>query len=162
MNWKKIFKEVLTAIAVIFIFSNIISWLRQPELSSTQLPERTVELLDGTKYRLETGKPLIVHFWATWCRVCKVEAPNIERLSKEYEVLTIAVNSGDDRSIEAYMQKNHLHFKVVNDKEGVWAEQFNIEVFPTTFIYDAKGKLRFTEVGYTTTAGLLARMKLLE
>ena len=57
------------------------------------------------------------------------------------------------------MQENELYFNVLNDKEGTWAAAFKIKAYPTTFIYDTKGELRFTEVGYTTTAGLLARLK---
>ena len=60
------------------------------------------------------------------------------------------------------MQKNELSFNVFNDREGAWTTEFKIEVYPTTFIYDAKGELRFTEVGYTTTAGLLARLEWIE
>jgi thioredoxin-related protein len=60
------------------------------------------------------------------------------------------------------MNKYELNFRVLNDREGKWASKFKVEAYPTTFIYDAKGKLKFTEVGYTTTAGLLARLKLTE
>ena len=60
------------------------------------------------------------------------------------------------------MQEKGLSFKVLNDKDGEWGRVFKIEVFPTTFIYDAKGELRFTEVGYTSTAGLLARLEWIE
>ena len=60
------------------------------------------------------------------------------------------------------MQEHALNFKVLNDADGAWAKKFKIEVYPTTFIYDAKGKLRFTEVGYTTTVGLLARLEWVE
>lgn len=101
-------------------------------------------------------------FYKTSCPACKLEAPNIETVSKEYEVLSIAVNSGSDEKVKAYMQEHGLSFNVLNDADGVWAKQFKIEVYPTTFIYDAKGKLRFTEVGYTTTAGLLARLEWVE
>jgi len=162
VNFKKILKEIIIGSVLLLIFSNIISYIRKPELSSTQLPQVEVTLLDSRPYRLERGKPLVIHFWATWCRVCKLEAQNIETLSKQYEVLTIAVNSGDNAKIEAYLKERDLTFRVLNDLDGTWVKQFNVEVFPTTFIYDKKGELKFTEVGYTTTAGLLARLKLLE
>jgi thiol-disulfide isomerase/thioredoxin len=94
--------------------------------------------------------------------VCKLEAQNIESLSKEYDVLTIAVNSGTNEEVKAYMKERGLTFKVFNDKEGAWTKKFKVEMFPTTFIYDGKGELKFTEVGYTTTAGLLARLAVLK
>jgi thiol-disulfide isomerase/thioredoxin len=159
---KKWVKEILIWSIVIFILSNIIGYLRKPELNSTQLPEASLRLLDGSTYILQKGKPVVIHFWATWCPACKLEAGNIERLSKKYEVLTIAVNSGANEKVKAYLIQKDFTFKVLNDKEGVWAQRFSIEAFPATFLYDSKGELKFTEVGYTTTAGLLARMALLE
>jgi len=159
MNYKSIFKEVIIALVLLFVMSNIISYIRQPDLGTTQLPNIEAELIDGSFYKVQKGKPVILHFWATSCPVCKMEAPNIETVSKKYEVLSIAVNSGNDENIKVYMQEHALNFNVLNDKESKWAEAFKIDAYPTTFIYDAKGKLRFTEVGYTTTAGLLARME---
>ncbi|BAF71858.1 redoxin family protein [Sulfurovum sp. NBC37-1] len=162
MNVKKWVKEILIGAALLFILSNIISYVRKPDLDSLQLPIETVQLVDGSTYSLKPGKPVIVHFWATWCPACKLEAANIERVSKKYEVLTIAVNSGSDKKIRQYLEKRGLDFRVVNDKEGSWARKFKVQAFPMTFIYNAEGRLKFTEVGYTTTAGLLARMTLID
>ena len=162
MNYKSILKEVIIALLLLFVISNIISYIRQPDLGTTRLPKIEAKLIDGSNYKVQKGKSVILHFWATSCPACKLEASNIETLSKKYEVLSIAVNSGSDENIKVYMQEHELEFNVLNDKEGKWAEMFKIEAFPTTFIYDAKGKLRFTEVGYTTTAGLLARMEWIE
>lgn len=159
---KSTLKEISIALVLLFILSNIISYIRAPELGTTQLPQIEVNLVDGSTFKVEKGKPLIIHFWATSCPACKLEAPNIETVSKEYDVLSIAVNSGSDEKVKAYMQEHALSFKVLNDVDGSWTTEFNIEVYPTTFIYDAKGELRFTEVGYTTTAGLLARLEWIE
>ncbi len=156
---KSTIKEITIALVLLFIVSNIISYIRAPKIGSSQLPQIEVELIDGSIFRALEGKPLVIHFWAISCPACKLEAPNIETVSKEYDVLTIAVNSGSNEEVKTYMQENGLSFKVINDVNGAWSTEFNIDVYPTTFIYDAKGKLRFTEVGYTTTAGLLARLE---
>ena len=161
-NIKSILIEIVKILVLLFILANIMSYLRQPELDSTQLPKIEAQLLDGSQFTVEEGKPLVLNFWGTWCPVCKVEAPNIESVSKQYNVLTIAVNSGSDEKVKAYMKEHALTFNVLNDVKGTWAKQFKVEAYPTTFIYDAKGELRFTEVGYTTTAGLLGRLKLVE
>ena len=159
---KSIAKELIIGAILLFILSNLFSYIRKPELTSTQLPQIEVELLDGSHFEVAEGKPLVLHFWATWCPTCKIEAPNIESVSKKYNVLTIAVNSGSNEKLNAYMQEKELTFNVLNDVDGNWAKQFKVEAYPTTFIYDAKGELRFTEVGYTTTAGLLGRLKFVE
>jgi len=155
-------KELLIGAVLILIVSNIISYVRKPDLASNNLPTLNVTLLDGSNYTQKKAKPLVLHFWATWCPTCKLEASNIEHISSDYEVLSIAVNSGSDAEIKRYMKDNELTFRVVNDFDGRWAKRFKVEAFPTTFIYDAKGVLLFTEVGYTTTAGLLARLKMIE
>lgn len=160
-NWnlRSIFKEIIIALVLLFVLSNIISYIRKPDLSSTQLPHIEAKLLDGTTFIRQEDEPLLLYFWAEWCPACKLQSSNIEFVSQDYNVLTIAVNSGSDEQLKAYMQEHALNVKVINDKEGRWAKQFKVEAYPSTFIYDAKGELRFTEVGYTTTAGLLARME---
>jgi len=159
---KSIFKEILIGVSLLFIVSNIISYIRKPSLEQELIPTEPFTLLDGTTYQIEEGKPLLIHFWATWCKVCSVEASNIERISKHYNVLTIAVQSGDKETIQAHMKKEHITFKVVDDAAAIWARRFHVRAYPTDFIYDAKGRLFSSDVGYTSTAGLLARMKLAE
>jgi len=165
-NWniKKILKEIAIVLLMLFVVSNVMSYLRKPMLKSNALLQIQVKLLDGSVFSTKAieGKPIIIHLWATWCPTCKIEAANIQSVSEKYTVLTIAVQSGDDRKVEAYMKENGLDFKVLNDIDGAWAKKFKVEVFPTTFIYDGKGELKFTEVGYTTTAGLLTRLKMIE
>ncbi len=116
--------------------------------------------IDSTTYEPPQNKPLLIHVWATWCPTCKVEASNIQRVSNNYEVLTIAVSSGSNTKIKRYLDDNELNFRVVNDSNGVIAKQLKVSAFPTTFVYSSDKKLKFSEVGYTTTAGLLSRMAL--
>ncbi len=159
---EKMIKEVTIWAVLLFVMITLANYLRRPEPASAQLPLETIQLVHGNRYRLQKGKPLVIHFWTTWCPACKLETDNIERLSKKYNVLTIAVNSGSDEKVKEYLKQRDLTFKVLNDREGVWAKKFSVEAFPVTFFYDSQGKLQFIEVGYTTTAGLLARMAFIE
>lgn len=159
-NLKLLTKEIFLAFILVFILTNIISYIRKPTLDSTQLPPLEVQLIDGSHFSVQKAKPLLIHFWATWCPTCKLEAGNIERVSKSYEVLTIAVNSGSEDDVVKYMKQNALSFKVLSDPNGIWAKKFKVQAYPTTFIYDENAKLKFTEVGYTSTAGLLGRLAL--
>lgn len=159
---KKYIKEFLITVVLLTIFANAFSYYRSMDLNKDSLDLETVKLLDNTTYTLPNNKPIMIHFWATWCPTCKFEAPNIQRISKEYEVLTIAVQSGSKEDIEKYMKKHNLSFKVVNDSTGYYSQKFKIKAFPTTFIYNKNKELKFTEVGYTTTAGLYSRMALVK
>ena len=158
---KSFFKELLFGVIALAVIANLISYFRKPKLDSTELPKFEVKLIDKTTFTPTPNRPIMVHFWATWCPTCRTEAPNIQAVSTKYEVLSIAVQSGSDKKLERYMKKNSLTFKVLNDNDGKWAKKFKIKAFPTTFIYNKKHKLEFSEVGYTTTLGLIGRMKFL-
>ena len=159
---KKYFKETVIFVVMLTIAMNALSYYRALDLNKENLNIESFKLLNNTEYSIPKNKPIIVHFWATWCPTCKFEASNIEKISKDYEVITIAVQSGSIKEIQEYLDENNLTFKVVNDEDGFYSRKFNIKVFPTTLIYDKERNQKFSEVGYTTTAGLYSRMLLLK
>jgi thiol-disulfide isomerase/thioredoxin len=159
---KKYLKEGIVFIVMLTVAMNAMSYYRSLDLNKENLDIKSFKLLNNTEYSLPKNKAIIVHFWATWCPTCKFEASNIEKISKDYEVITIAVQSGTKEEIEEYLNENNLTFKVVNDEEGSYSRKFNIKAFPTTLIYDKNGNQKFSEVGYTTTAGLYSRMALIK
>ena len=153
-------KELLIALIILTLLLNLISFIKKPELESNTLPEfnlttTTQKQISSVDY---SGKPLLIHFWATWCPTCKLEASNVERVSKSYQVITIAVNSGSDEDINLFLKEHDLNYDVINDSNGEFASKFSISSFPTTFIYDKNEKIKFSEVGYTSTLGLKLRM----
>lgn len=158
---KKYLKEGLIFILMLIIALNAISYYNSLDLNKEKLTIQSFKLLDDSLYIVPNDKPVLIHFWATWCPTCKLESSNIEKISKDYEVITIAVQSGTKEEIEKYLDEHKLSFKVVNDKDGYYSQMFNIKAFPSTFIYDKNKNLKFSEVGYTSTAGLYARMMLI-
>jgi thiol-disulfide isomerase/thioredoxin len=157
---KKLLKELFIYAVIIFLAMNIMSYLRSPTLEDSSLQKITSTLIDGSKYSTlkQSKKPLLVHFWATWCPTCKLEADNIQRISKKFDVITIAVKSGSDSDIQKYLDENNFNFKVINDKDAKLSSKFLVPAFPTTFIYNSKKELIFSEVGYSSFLGLYARM----
>ncbi|MDQ1243950.1 MAG: hypothetical protein QG565_290 [Campylobacterota bacterium] len=154
----KYIKEILLFAFVMTIFANVLSLYRSNELNKEALNISSATLLNNSIYTLPTNEPILIHFWATWCPTCKAEAPNIQTISENYNVLTIAVNSGSDQEIEEYLKSQNLNFMVVNDRDGRMANKTSVSVFPTTIIYDKNGEVFFSDVGYTTTFGLWLRM----
>ena len=150
-------KEIILFFITMTILMNLISLYKSSDLNKEALNLLNITLLDGTKYTPKSDKPILIHFWATWCPTCKLESANIQRISKNYEVLTVAVKSQKSEIIN-YMKENDFDFNVAVDESGFLASEFNIEVFPTTFIYESDNTLLFSEVGYTSTFGLWLRM----
>lgn len=158
---QKIKKYLISFIkyAIFFIVViNLVSYYKSLDLNKNRLEIRSFELLDGTNYEIEKDKPLLIHFWATWCPICALEEQNIETISKDYQIITIATQSGSSEEIKEYLEKNNLSFKVVNDNLATLSREFNIKAFPTTFIYDKNQNLKFSEVGYSSTFGLKLRL----
>jgi len=142
-------KELIGLIITVTIFANGVSLYKSSTLNKNPLPPAL---------HVEINKPVMIHFWATWCPVCKTEIDNIQRVSKNYQVITIVVKSGTDEEIQNYLNKRNLDFKVINDKDALLAQQFGVTVYPTTFIYNQNKELVFSDVGYTSSIGLYLRM----
>ncbi len=155
---KHYIKEILFFVITMTIIANLLSLYKSQELSDAPLRLATLKLIDNSTYKFPSDKPVLIHFWATWCPTCKVEAPNIEFISKHFEVLTIAVDSGTTAELTAFIKEENYTYPVVNDSLKYLSREFNIAAFPTTFIYDKNKKLIFSEVGYTSIIGLYLRM----
>ena len=161
LSVKKVLKEVAIFAVLLFLATNVVSYFRAPKLPSNTIPSFTAKTLDGSEFvslHVKEEKPLLIHFWATWCPTCKMENSTIEALSKHFDVITVAVNSGSDEEIKAFMQEKNLSFKVINDSNGTLASLFNVSGFPTSFIYDRNKKLEFSEIGYSSYPTLYLKL----
>ncbi|MFT5659760.1 MAG: thiol-disulfide isomerase/thioredoxin [Sulfurimonas sp.] len=155
---KHYIKEIALFLIVMTIFANIISLYKSSDLNKNPLTLTNISLITGEKYALSQDKPTLIHIWAIWCPTCKVEASNIQTLSEHYNVLTIAVKSGSNDDIQSWLKESEYTFNVVNDSSGFIASNFQVGVYPTTLIYDKDKNLIFSDVGYTSTIGLVLRM----
>jgi thiol-disulfide isomerase/thioredoxin len=123
-----------------------------PVLSGADLAGTPVSLAD---YR---GKPVLLHFWATWCGVCRAEQSSIDALARDLPVLTVASQSGGPQEVGRYVEEHGVVPRVLIDPTSALATRYGVRSFPTTFVLDSHGDIRFREVGYTTQLGMRARM----
>lgn len=104
------------------------------------------------------GRPVLVHFWASWCPVCRREQGSIESIARDYPVIAIAMQSGTAAQVQAYLHENAMNAPVLVDEHGDLARIYGVRAVPASFILDGHGMIRYVEVGYTTEAGLRARL----
>jgi len=116
--------------------------------------------LDGKPFNLSAndGRATLVHFWATWCPICRSEQDSIASIARDYRVIAVAMQSGDTRAVQDYVTAQHWPVPVINDAGGELAQAYGVRGVPASFIVDAKGYIRTAEVGYTTEWGLRLRL----
>ena len=153
-NVTKYIKEFIKYFIIIIIALNVISYYKSQDLNNEKFPYEAFELIDGSTYILQNDKPLLVYFWATWCPICKFQSPKIQELSKKYQVITIASQSGTKDEIKKYLKENNLNFPVVDDSYNDFAYRFNIKAYPTILIYDKNKNLKFSDIGLTSSFSL--------
>ena len=122
-------------------------------------PGWTLPDLDGKNHQLAdfAGKVVVLDFWGTWCGPCRQELPIYQQMYERYKdkgVVFYGVNwertmPGQDPkpAVRDYLLKNGLTFPVVLDHERVAQTAYDIEAFPTLFLIDKTGKIRFRNVG---------------
>lgn len=145
---------------LVFTVVLLIQWWQTRNTVSGPAPTLAGLMLSGEALDLKDlrGQPVLVHFWATWCPICRTEDGNIHDLARDYQVLTVATNSGDALEIRRYLDDNKLDFPVMLDESGVLGSGWGVNAVPSSFIIDGSGEIRFVTVGYTTEIGLRTRL----
>lgn len=136
------------------------NWWKSRNAQSGNLSEFSGELMDGTEFTIAefSGKPVLFHFWATWCPICDLEKDSIESISHDYPVISIASWHEEEAEVKAYMLENQLTFPVMLDNSGELAQSFGIKGVPASFILSPDGEIKFVESGYSTELGLRFRL----
>ncbi len=149
----------LELLVIVLIVVAVRGWMAR-DVASGEAPVFQAELLDGTPVALAdyAGEPLLLYIWATWCHVCRLENPAIDRLARNHPVLTIAMQSGGPGEVADYLDERGLAFATIADLDGALSRRFGARGVPTLLIIDGHGAIRYRTVGYTTGWWLRARL----
>lgn len=160
-NWVQ---NILWLIAFIAIFLLIRPFMQGDVIEGT-VPEIETTSITGEKISLSDlkGQPVLIHFWATWCPICKLSADGIEEVSTSYPVINIATQSGSDEELIKFALENNMNTaNILNDEDGSLMELFGAKAVPASFIIGPDGKIEFIEVGFSTGFGLKLRLWILK
>jgi len=157
---KKHWRSWLLYLLFFLVIMQAVNWWKTRDAVSGNLSNFTGELMDGTAFTISefTGKPVLFHFWATWCPICELENGTIQSISQDYQVISIASWSEGEAEVKAYMRDKQLTFPVMLDNSGELAKSFGLKGVPTSFILDPNGEITFIETGYSSEPGLRLRL----
>ncbi|MFM1874479.1 MAG: hypothetical protein RL266_216 [Bacteroidota bacterium] len=113
--------------------------------SKWDLPSATVKTLDGktidTKTFENDGKPIIISFWATWCKPCVLELNTIMDEYAEWQeetgVKLIAISIDDARNtakVPPFVNGKGWEYEVYLDPNGDFKRVMNVNSVPHTFV----------------------------
>ena len=93
------------------------------------------------------GKTIFINFWATWCKPCIYEMPSIAEaqsmLQNEKIIFLLASNESAEQIKDFSNAHNYKFYYVIIEN----SEEMNVQALPTTFIFNRKGNLVFSETG---------------
>jgi len=163
-NWKSHSQTVVFAAAVVF---GVQAWQTRA-VPSGLAPNVELVLLqpDGTSSKStlqdwraqHPGQPVTLHFWADWCPICRTEENSITRLTADWPVLSVAMQSGPEDNVRKVIQKRELPWNASVDESGHATHAFGFNAVPAFVVVDARGQLRAPTMGYTTEIGMRLRL----
>jgi peroxiredoxin len=118
-------------------------------------PSFAVRTFDGKTTRLSElrGRPVVLDFWATWSRPCRVSMPDLSAMQERYRlrglvVLGLSIDEAEPLEVRTFTEKLGVRFRIGMADERVLDDYGPIRSIPTTFFINRQGEIVRRVVGY--------------
>ena len=130
--------------------------LQAKEVASTKVvnvpfstaPDFSLALFDGSTFTLkdslQTGKPVVLNFWASWCGPCADEAPVLQDAARRYgdRITFVGVDVQDiDSDAQTFLQKYGITYQNGSGNAGPISVQYGMRGVPETYFIAPDGHL---------------------
>ena len=121
------------------------------EATPFTMSDARFQRLDGSEFGLapEQNTYTVLHFWATWCKPCLAEFPELKvalpRLQSESVAFFLATEEDLDQ-IRTFEEKRNFGLEFLHLKKGTLAD-FEVHALPTTLVIDRQGKVVYRHMG---------------
>ena len=122
-----------------------------------KIPNLDLNLLNGKKtsvYRLLESGPLLIDFWATWCKPCKIVMQHLNEYHNEYlekGFKVVMINQDTPRSlgkVKSYINSKNYDFFVGIDPNQQIAKKLNGQIMPNLILVRQDGTIQWRHQGY--------------
>lgn len=125
----------------------------------SDLPNVTLKDLNGKSVNISTldndGNPIVITFWATWCKPCIKEHDALNDVYSDWRdetgVKIYSVSIDDSRStarVKPFAEGKGWEFDILLDVNGDLKRAMNVSNPPHTFLLDGTGKIVYQHSGY--------------
>ena len=104
------------------------------------------------------GEVVYVTFWASWCVPCREEMPFLSALWQRHRdegLQVIGVNVDEDiEAARAFAKDFNIEFPLVWDEDRSVSKLYRVAGYPSHYVLDRRGKVRYSALGFTETDSL--------
>lgn len=143
------------SIALLLLVGGLLAGCGEKNFEPRIAPDYSLPLLDGSGHVVmsETkGDVVYVGFWASWCEPCRQELPYLAQLYKRHReegFQVMAINVDEDlQAAKQFAAEYDLPFTVLRDADKEVAKRYRVPGYPTHFLVDRDGRIRFSGVGF--------------
>ena len=122
------------------------------------LPNVEVKTLQGKTFNIQNldndGKPMVISFWATWCKPCKKELNAIAEVYEDWQdetgvkLIAISIDDRNKHKVAPDVNAEGWEYEVYLDPNSDLKRAMNVGAIPHTFLINGNGKIVYESVSY--------------
>ncbi len=147
-------KKNIFIVVILIAFQCVFAQSKRP------LPSVNIKTIDGKAFNSKefdnNGKPIIISFWATWCKPCIQELINISEVYEEWQketgVKLIAISIDDARNtakVPSFVKGKDWKYEVYLDVNSDFKRELGVNNVPHTFLLDGNKNVVWDHNSYT-------------
>jgi peroxiredoxin len=143
------------SIGILLLASLFLNGCGEQRFEPLEAQDFSLPSLEGDKnFALNNTRGDVVYltFWASWCIPCQQEMPYLEQLWQRHEdagLKVIGVNSEEDiEAARTFAAQHKITFPLVHDAGRAVSQLYRVPGYPTHYIVDRRGKIRFSGLGF--------------
>lgn len=147
----------LTALVLLILFISVQLFAQSESSTGKVAANFKLQDLDGNLVELNNliGEgPVLLSFWATWCKPCMEELIEFNKIYQDYKdrgFNMIAISTDNEKTVakvKPYIKSKNYKFTVVLDTNSEVARKYYAQQIPYSVMIDKNGNIIYTHLGY--------------
>ncbi len=147
----------MTRVAIRCFLVCVVLSLTRPIAASDLAPDFNLRSPEGRRVHLKSmleDGPVLLDFWATWCKPCVKAMPKIQEIHDQYHtrgLIVVGVNEDGPRgqpTVKPFLRARKLTFPIALDLDGGVRKRMRVSALPSTVLIDQDGEIVFRQTGF--------------